>query len=320
MKKFSMFITLCIATLLLISCSNTKDKNNISTNDSESKKSIIPVEEYNVLTYMQSFSGSSSYGEENYIGPELHYKNISKKENMSNKKENILNNDISAYYDRTTRFGELSYEVDVYCFTPPDDGLGFISYNSDTQEIVEFSSSAIGTRSYISPITADSTEEDYVKYARDSFEKLSGVSTDGWSVKVSTQNDTDLGKSDKFVKLSDSKDITEYTFTFYKTLGDVERFDKMYIKMTNFGEIFAFNSINYEEAFEPFSELNLSREKIEKEVWGNVFVPGANSSIKKFELVPYYDEIWAEVWIEYTPSHDDMTRGTIYVFKVAELE
>ena len=85
MKKFSMFITLCIATLLLISCSNTKDKNNISTNDSESKKSIIPVEEYNVLTYMQSFSGSSSYGENQYTGPQLHYESITKDENANEK-------------------------------------------------------------------------------------------------------------------------------------------------------------------------------------------------------------------------------------------
>lgn len=319
MKKFSMFITLCIATLLLISCSNTKDKNNISTSDSESKKSIIPVEEYNVLTYMQSFSGSSSYGENQYTGPQLHYESITKDENANEKNVSLLSQNYNVHYSRTKRFEKCNYAIDEY-HSVVGSTHAFISYKSGTDTIVDFDVSHTESRIYISPITADSTEEDYVKYARDSFEKLSGVSTDGWSVKVSTQNDTDLGKSDKFVKLSDSKDITEYTFTFYKTLGDVERFDKMYIKMTNFGEIFAFNSINYEEAFEPFSELNLSREKMEKEVWGNVFVPGANSSIKKFELVPYYDEIWAEVWIEYTPSHDDMTRGTVYVFKVAELE
>jgi hypothetical protein len=187
-----------------------------------------------------------------------------------------------------------------------NDQISFVYYRADTQKIVKVTSVPTNDPNYSSPVNEQSTEAEYIEYARTKFLELTGVSTEGWHAKLNISN----------TYIDSSTYIPACEITFYKMIGDVERCDKMYIKMTTRGEVFVFSAINCEEAFEPFNELDISKDKIEAAVrevyhrwWGR-------AEITQIDLVTNNGELWADATVTYTSG--EYISASSFVVKLAE--
>ena len=145
-----------------------------------------------------------------------------------------------------------------------------------------------------------------------------------WDVKIQTWR-AEYGYEDRFINYPHDipANNAEYIITFSKKIGDIERSDKMHIRMTNLGEVIELNAVNYDQSFAPYAELQIDQSKIEEAAW-NAFDNIRNNhsiesqKIQNIELVIQDDSLWAQVTIEY--SLGETKGGVIYVIQVAELK
>lgn len=310
MKKLTLvlILVLCV-TSLLAACSSSKE--------------VISITEYTAKLYESSVGGVEDESTERYDGERFDTVNKYTKNGKSKKVDNTFGHDLTLTYDWTLKSEVASYEIDEYSFVK-DRSYTFVSYRSDTNRIVKYETNAANDRKYISVVNPNSTESEFVSYAKDIFHKYSGIPVDDWDVKIQTWR-AEYGYEDRFINYPHDipANNAEYIITFSKKIGDIERSDKMHIRMTNLGEVIELNAVNYDQSFAPYAELQIDQSKIEEAAW-NAFDNIRNNhsiesqKIQNIELVIQDDSLWAQVTIEY--SLGETKGGVIYVIQVAELK
>ena len=207
----------------------------------------------------------------------------------------------------------------------------FVFFNPITGDIVEYDRyDPCVDREYSSPVNPYSSEAEYIEYAKDILKEYANVTTEGWQVKVSTfwKN---RGNVDYFVQDTEEKEDPElyptYTITFYKEIGGIECKDKMYVKVSNMGEVSQFSAIANGERYEPFAEVEIDREALEEEVLSSFgYSDRTDREITELVLHVQDDCLWAMAivkatfywgeWGNETPTY----AGNSYVVKVAEIK
>ncbi len=309
MKKSILISTLSAILLLFSACAP--------------KKVTVP-DSYTALLYENFAGGAQDNVNECYTGESFDKIERYEKSNKAKLNVSVLGKDHSVSYDFTEKTSEMSYELDRYTYVKDRDFV-LVEYKSGTDTVMRYETDEANDRSYSSPVTPDSTEEEYLAYAKQVFLDLAGVSTDGWEVRVETFR-AEYGHSDSFINYS--SDVpeynAEYTFTFFKKIGELERGDKMHIRMTNVGKIISFDAVNCDEAFKPFVELEISREKIENAAWesfgriSSVYGYIKSKEIDGIELITKDGCLWAQVTIVY--HFEQTSGGVMYAIKLAELK
>ena len=312
MKKLIVAIFLISTMISLISCNNAPTKTAVA----------IDADEYTALVYSMSAGSISDSSTPMYTGKKFGKREEYKKSETEIEKKretSFFGKQKTVWYGHTWKNDELGYEVDKYSFQNDGKTL-FTHYNNSTGKLVRYVSRPANNRSYSSPVNPDSTEAEYVAYAKQILLEYAGVSAEGWDYDIVTWRE-EYGNYNYFINYS--HEIPEYnavyTITFSKKISGIDRIDKMHVKLTNVGEIEEFEAINYDEAFKPFENVKLDKDKIESAARSAAYIPSGGSATKlKTELFVIEGCLWAQVEIDY--SFEEGTRGgTIYAIKVAEL-
>ena len=312
MKKLIVAIFLISTMISLISCNNVPTKTAVA----------IDADEYTALLYSMGAGSNSDSSTPMYTGKEFGKKEEYKKSETKIEKKretSFFGKQKTVWYGHTWKYDELGYEVDKYSFQNDGETL-FISYNSSTGKPVRYVSRPANNRSYSSPVNPDSTEAEYVAYAKQILLEYAGVSAEGWDCDIVTQI-KDKGKTNSFINYSHENPEYNavYTITFSKKISGIDRIDKMHVKLTNVGEIEEFQAINYDEAFKPFENVKLDKEKIESAARRAAYIPSGGSITKLYtQLFVSEGCLWAHVEIDYS-FESGAQGGTIYAIKVAEL-
>lgn len=340
MKKIIILFALLLATLLT-SCGNPNKStetsqttlSNTDTNEttvettqsideSVSQPNVVSLDSYTALGYEISVGNEIDCDESKmYSGERFGLETITNKENIASKSITLFSRNISTNYKRTIALKERGYEIDEYSYVVGAT-YAFLSYRNDTDKIIEFDISPVNDINYSSPVNPQSTEAEYIAYAKKVLLEITGQSTEGWNLKIESYHNSH-GRTYQFVNYNDTSTVGHYTFTFYKTIGGFERYDKMYVKMTNAGEVFAVNAINSDDAFAPYRDIKINAEKVEEAIWSTFGSIKKNAvqfeSIDSAELVLNDDGLWVRAAVSYQTDGGEYG-GVIFVIQVAEIE
>ncbi len=345
MKK--MIVAMMLLTMILTSCLETSDIEASYAENSSGEQPLIETEQQREATIVDSYEALLSApenGDDIYTG-EYFYDdllNIERKSDMPAISVNLFGREDSLHYSSTTQYLDGGYQLDRYTKVVSRYYVS-VAYLSDTEKLVHYSASAEKGQSYSSPVTPDSTEEEYIAYAKQILLDYTGLSTEKWGVKTSTFSKY-KGREDLFVNYDAEKfpgNDTEYTITFYKEICGIERSDKVFVRMTNYGEILEFSAINCDSAFAPFERIAIDGKKVEKTALGvaqrSVDKHVETWDIKDSKLHVKNDALWVLVGFQYSyidnleeyyqtvpdgtsSSEPVIERGTLEVaVKVAEL-
>lgn len=243
------------------------------------------------------------------------------KNNVSSKNINIFGKDITVHYEKTQKTPILDYEIDIYKIENQNTET-VVALHSDTNKIIAFRTDNFKSdRNNLQRVTPDSSEEDFIEYAKKVLLEQAGVDAYGWKVRITT---THASETDK-IGFESHSDEAIYTFSFYKTIGGVKRSDKMQVKMTNYGEVIEYDARNFDMAFELFSEAMIDISKLKFAVLTafnkNTRNSPTNIVISDISLVTNGNELWVLVQVSYsiyqnTPMEDNLV--DTYAVKVAE--
>ena len=289
--------------------------------ESVPKIQVTSLTSYEALGYEMSVGVNINYDKLNvYQGDRFEAEEIIVKKNISDKPMALLGKNISVSYENTKNVADLDYDIDYYSYIVGKT-YAFLWYRSDTNTIVKFDISPTNDINYSSPVNPQSTEAEYIAYAKKALSETTGQSTEGWKIKIESYHKS-YGTTYQFVNYTDASTVGQYTFTFYKTIDGIERYDKMYVKMTNAGEIFAINAINSDAAFDIYRDVNIDSDKVDKAIW-DAFAEASKKTVtsKKIdskELVVNDDGLWVEAAVSYNIDGD--WGGVIFVIQVAEIE
>lgn len=324
MKKLFAVLCLCII-ILLCSCGEAKNnfssKDTIHTSDSSTEENSVEVNnEYIPLLYGISVGAGKDSDTEKYIGEQFF--SVEKYEKAITEKKNvdIFGDSQSVTYNWTLKCSDLPYDLDEYSFVKGREAV-FVSYRTDTNKVVKYQKNTAANRIYQSAVDPYSSEEDYIAYAGSVLLEISGVSVDGWDVKIQTWR-SEYGYTDGFIHYIHEVPSynAEYIITFSKTISGIERCDKMFVHMTNVGEIIEICAVNYDKAFSPYANVQIDKTKLEEAAWNAFDNIRKNHNIvsekiQSIELIAQNDVLWAQVTIEYRLGE---TKGGVqYVIELA---
>ncbi|MBO5111261.1 MAG: hypothetical protein J6D21_11180 [Clostridia bacterium] len=327
MKKITVFLALLMLIIVVVCVSCGESFGHIADTtpalSNTPRKELISVHDYEVLLYATGAGESHTGNISRYQGEELEAYTWTQKSNRSSvKKVTLFGNEYNVHYSRSMILDNYANELDRYSRVVGMTGLS-IMWDSVTEKIVHYSVTPANNRDYNSPVNPNSTEEAFLDYVKKVFIGCTGISLEGWDVRVTTYRE-EYGTQAGFINYSHETPEynAQYTFVFYKTIGGIERNDAMYITVTNVGEIVQLRAINYEKAFEPFGDVVINRTKVEEallaafqqEFGGRV----TSEHIAELCLVVKDDVLWAKATIEYSTGR--AKGGVIYVVKVAELK
>lgn len=193
-------------------------------------------------------------------------------------------------------------------------------FDTKTGKLVKYKNDAFNDQPDVPSLTLDSTENEFIDYAKKVFLENAGVSVDGWEIKY------EIGPNGN------------RAIDFYKTIGGIVRSDQMYIYMTSTGKIIEYVAISGEKQFKPFENVIIDRNELENKIY-----KAFSTSIGKFpyyiisekiadlELVVKDNTLWASAFVEFEYcniyysedrelSSDTMTlsSGVWYAVKIAE--
>ncbi len=249
----------------------------------------------------------------------LSKKDVYTKTGQEKRSGTVFGHEYTVYYDRTVRPAGSPYAIDIYSYALDDTAVS-VSYRDNTFLMTEYNIVNASVHSHETPVSPDSEMPEFITYASVVLESYAGVSTVGWDSEISTYLYA-YGNRKEFEKAPAGE--AEYTVTFTKKIGDLVRGDKMHVTMTNTGEIISFSAAEQDEAFAPYTELEISKKDIERAVWG-----AAGELISKYNITSQKitdirlevtdDALWAVASLEYS---SDITSGSVeYAVKAAELK
>lgn len=258
-----------------------------------------------------------------------------KKEGMKPKTVTLFGKTVTLYYSDTVKAGySVPFDRDFYeFFSEGTNDYCLITFRSDTGKIATYQTSPSYRADYASPVSADSTDEEFLAYANAVLAEYAGVSTEGWETAVG-RSVRKWKSGERYVHVVDGRTVevseSEYEtlagtyvkITYTKKIGGIDRCDRMTVEMTDAGEIISYHGYHSDDLFAPFLNVEPDREKIEKEAWrafGSSGIHGYSSaSIRKIELFASENSLWAVVSIAYKTGEAE--GGVQYAIEVARLE
>lgn len=274
----------------------------------------ISSDDYTALLYENSAGGNGDDVTARYTGERLEKMDRFVKENQSRKEETLFEKTWNISYDNSLKSDNLSYDMDVYSYVRGYDGVCVI-YRMDTGRIVKYNTLPSPETFEGSSISPDSSEEAIVSYARSVLREITGETADGWDTRIESAS-FPYYRSDTMGPLF----AEGYMVTFFKTIGGVERGDRMHVKMTNAGEIVEVYAVNYENAFFPFKDIQPDIKAI-KQTAATAFAKAiscSHSEITDVALFVNDDLLWAQVSISFQIG--EAYGGVSYVVEIAHLE
>ncbi len=299
-NKTSVIRTLCIILTVIIafsmiSCASEKPP-------VRNVKVLSPYEVYEYKGAGVSQSGSSA------PGANLHTVENHEKKDMKEKQITVFGKTHDFLYIFTQKIFARGCGADVYRARDGKNNI-FAYYNEKTGKLFKIRQSPEkGELSFTGGLSAESTEKDYVDYARSLILEYTGVDTAGWTYDADTRivssspdiKYTDEESSADFKnKLRDDPEFrAEYTFRFYKTISGIKRGDDVKAVMRNDGTVLEICGEVYDEAFEPFADINIDAEELFNRIDGNYSAPGKEKYHRtRIVAVPAEDGLWAEAEI-----------------------
>ena len=283
---------------------------------------------YEFLLY-KSGDAISDGGTARYSGKDLTKVESYKKEGMEDRAFEFFGSEYTMKYWSTTKHSLSSYGRDNYEGYTANNRYFIASVDENSGKVVNYSlHSGEATTEYIAPITADSDEDDFVNYAKTVLSEYAGVSVDGLDVEIKTARLrtsniwSKENPKDGFIKYTepDPEFTAEYQIRFFKKIDGVKRNDAIYVYITEKGEVLEFCAMQYDEAYEPFLDVQIDVNAIMR------FVERITSSSKivshetELRALPDGDALWVEITISYEYLDSDgypISDGSKYMTKVA---
>lgn len=319
MKKTITLIlsVLLLISVLLISCDETnesldssdaaKDETSQLSEETKFVPKVTPLTSYKALRYDSDDA--------------FDYKNIIHEKNVPKKEIDVLNSKGVAYYSHTETYSDRPYNIISYSYNKdyldPKSQTVYVNYRTDTNQVVRYNQMIALDANYKSDVNPQSSQEEYLAYAKKILLDEAGISLDGWKIKVNSSKVV-CGAEYQFVGSNEARYINTYTFTFYKTISGIQRCDKTTITITNMGEVVFFEVMSNGEAFAPYKNVKIDFEKVKESVLDACKFVDAKKQITGAQLVTNEDGLWVEVDVEY--NYDGDFAGMIFVVQVAEIE
>ncbi|MGM9681339.1 MAG: hypothetical protein ACI3XR_07535 [Eubacteriales bacterium] len=320
-------VILIITTLFisLISCAKN------SNQGIETLHKVKEIDDYTVLFYESAagFAGdtvTTAYSGEKFLKIENY-----KKSDLPLTKENMFGRDIDMYYKTSQKIYVYDYDIDVYSYSLDDIYIG-VSINDQTGQIVRYATKGVDyDRNYKSNVNPASGKEEFLSYVKNILWEYAGASTDDRQVRIVTEIISEDGSTelkDGFVNyFNDNPNFNaQYTFYFTGDIDGIARCDDMKITVTNVGEVCSFEARQLNEAYAPFVNAKIDREKIisavEKAFSSITNYYSVRSYNITFQAIPKETELWVEATVEFefqAGEEQIFTSGVKYVIKVAEL-
>lgn len=336
MKTVKFFVLIFLAALLLqvaTSCQN--EPVNSHGGGFLANNNLLPQvsqpDKYSVLLYQNATASEGDTVTPKYTGKDFYAQKNYSKSNATIKQTNVSGNQINLSYNKSVKLNLYKDDIDIY-ETSYENRLLRVEYNAVTGKVARYIRYAPCTnREYISEVSPQSSEEDYIGYVEKILSELAGISVDGREVKVSTkiikENEPPQYES-RFVNDSDtdSNFHAEYTFEFYSTIDGIKRTDDVRITVTNVGEICSLTALVNDEAYQPFQNVQINQALINAEVdkaFSNVRslydVKSYNISLR---CLPIESKLWVEATVEFSYQVEEylLTSGVKYLIKVAEIK
>ena len=325
MKKISVTAAICIVTAVLcvlgmVSCG--------SKTAVERKARAVPSPLFRAF----STAAGRPYetGDEYESLKKLHDGENYKKSDVPNRRVTVFGNEYDLRYMLTQKTYRRGCGVDLFRKNVGDYTI-YALFDEKTGIMVGCDySPKIKSQGFISPISENSTEKDYLDLARSVILEYTGVDCGEWEYDVDTYIYHTTYKYSEYVWKSDFLNFikedpefdAEFTFRFYKTLSGLHRGDDVRAVIRNDGTVLEVRGEVYDEAFAPFADVKIDAEELFRRVDGNYSAPGPEVYHRtRLTAIPAEDGLWVEASIkgiyydeEGVPQWDDVT----YAAKVAE--
>ncbi len=273
---------------------------------------------------------SSDIGDEYESLKKLHDGENYKKSDVPNRCVTVFGNEYDLRYMLTQKTYRRGCGVDLFRKNVGDYTI-YALFNEKTGIMVGCDySPKIKSQGFISPISENSTEKDYLDLARSAILEYTGVDCGEWEYDVdtyiyhTTYNYSAEDWKSGFMNFNkdDPEFDAEFTFRFYKTLSGLHRGDDVRAVIRNDGTVLEVRGEVYDEAFAPFADVKIDAEELFRRVDGNYSAPGPEVYHRtRLTAIPAEDGLWVEASIkgiyydeEGVPQWDDVT----YAAKVAE--
>ena len=211
MKKILLCTVAALLVLSLVACGEDPAP-------LDDDKVLINFTTYEALPYAGSTARYSA-------GEELEKKEWVQREGKPTKREGVLfGKTYGVHYSGTEIDHTYPNEIDSYSSVAGEKHT-YIRWDAMTQKILRYSTAPVNNREYISDVNPNSSEKEYIAYAKKIIAECAGISLDGWEVRITTYRD-EYGIYNGF--LNYSHEIPEYNaqyiFVFYKSVHDIALF------------------------------------------------------------------------------------------------
>ena len=216
-------------------------------------------------------------------------------------------------YNNTKKTALYPYEVDVFRLSGQE-----IHKNTETEEIIWFYSAGNPQKLSNCPIfTSESTEKDYIAYAKTILSDLISESLDQYMVTVKTSLIHD-----------GIKESTYYRISFSKTISGLPCRGEYAVGIFEDGSLGMY-SLKYNEAgFAPFEDLDIDQAKLDKIVMANYEADTASLNVFSHESPEHYlyvedGVLWAQSSIDFKYEHsntNEVPGSVCYMIKLAEVQ
>ena len=205
-----------------------------------------------------------------------------------------------------------------------------VHYDCETGKPVKYQlAEKAVNRQYSSPVNPNSSEDEFVAYAREVLTEFSGKSTEGLTATVQTQlNGNIFELLNRFENFPEEHEIPSknacYVISFQKEICGIFSYEEMTVTMTNVGEIISIDAIADLDKFQPFENIAIDIEHLDEVILDNAPTKsGANNRyITSKALFVQDDVLWMRCMVESTwTSQGVLFRGGNWYFvKLAELQ
>ncbi|MBQ4121674.1 MAG: hypothetical protein IJD35_06645 [Clostridia bacterium] len=282
-----------------------------SIGTTQSSPVLIIPEQYQALYLPGAMNGiGSSAGA--YSGALLQGTKEYKKTNVAKQIFTVFETSGEYKYNNTRKTILYPYDVDVFMSSSSE-----VHQNAETGEIVWFYSVANPQKLSNCPIfTSESSESDYIAYAKSILSDLISESLDQYMVTVKTS------------RIHDGiKESTYYRISFAKTISGIPCRGEYVIGIFEDGSFGMYSLKFNKEGFAPFEKLVIDKEKLDQIVMANYEMDTASLNVFSHESPEHWlyvedGVLWAQSSIEYRYWKNDVewVGEHTYMIKLAEVQ
>ena len=257
------------------------------------------AEDYKIYLYAEGENGTGGGSAARYKGKDfLGFADTTEKQNMDEKTVELFGCEHTMVYMQTLSFGIYDENYDMYI---GDSGL--FTFGETTGKLVTYDYlSGERASGFTPPVNMYSSRQEFIDYAKAVLLEYTGTSTDDCDV---------------FVKTYGSK----YNIVFRKKFNGIYRIDDIMVTINNNGDVINIKARVCDDKFEPFKDVKINAEHLEKQIRGLSYSPHYVSYECILSAIPDGNELWvlADVQYEYEEDGDIFGNGIQYITKVAEI-